>query len=46
MNKKEITQLILNIAWNGLEAMEEGGGLTLKTYLHNNQVVLAIKDEG
>ncbi|WP_348982270.1 PAS domain S-box protein [Desulfosporosinus sp. FKB] len=46
LNRKEITQLILNIARNGLEAMEEGGSLTLKTYLYNNQVVLAIKDEG
>ncbi|MDP4127792.1 MAG: PAS domain S-box protein [Bacillota bacterium] len=46
LNRKEITQVILNIARNGLEAMQEYGCLTLKTYLQDNQVVLAIKDEG
>ena len=43
---KEIRQLILNIAKNGLEAMEPGGILTVKTYEQNNHVVLAIADNG
>ncbi len=43
---KEIRQLFLNIAKNGLEAMEPGGILTIKTYQENDCVVLAIADNG
>jgi two-component system, sporulation sensor kinase E len=46
LNMKEITQLILNLARNGLEAMEKGGCLTLESYLQGKNVVLAITDEG
>lgn len=46
LNRKEITQLVLNLTRNGLEAMQEGGCLTIKSYLENGKVVLAIKDEG
>lgn len=46
LNAKEITQLILNVARNGLEAMEERGCLTIKSYLKDDKVVLAITDEG
>lgn len=46
LDEKEISQLVLNIALNGLEAMKSGGKLTLKTYPENNAAVLEIKDEG
>lgn len=43
---KEIQQMILNLALNGLEAMTPGGKLTIKTYCEQDEVVLAIQDEG
>lgn len=46
LNVKEITQLILNLARNGLEAMQEKGCLTLESYLQHDQVVLVVEDEG
>ena len=46
MNEEEIRQLVLNLARNGLEAMPAGGTLTLKTYSDDNQIVLAVKDQG
>lgn len=46
LNEKEIRQLILNLVRNGLEAMDHGGKLTIKTYLHNGEVVLAVHDQG
>lgn len=46
LNGKEISQLILNLIRNGLEAMEERGALTINTYVTDNKAVLAIKDEG
>ena len=46
LNKKEIRQLILNFVKNGLEAMSPGGNLLIKTFVTEEQVVLAISDEG
>ena len=46
LNTNEISQLILNLTHNGLEAMEERGCLTVKSYLQDGNVVLAIADEG
>jgi len=46
LNAKEISQMILNLTRNGLEAMQERGSLTLKSYLEDNNVVLEIADEG
>ncbi|MEK4028555.1 MULTISPECIES: PAS domain S-box protein [Bacillaceae] len=46
LDEKEISQLILNLSLNGLEAMDPGGKLTLKTYTEKNTVVLEVKDEG
>ena len=46
LNDKEIYQLVLNLARNGLEAMKACGCLTIKTYLEDDKVVLAIEDEG
>ncbi len=46
LNAKEISQIILNLTRNGLEAMEERGCLTLESYLQDSKVILAIEDEG
>lgn len=46
LDEKEIRQLILNIALNGLEAMTSGGRLTIKTYDKKDYVYLDIQDEG
>lgn len=46
LNANEITQLVLNLSRNGLEAMLESGCLTVKSYMGNGKVVLAIADEG
>ncbi|SPF51670.1 PAS domain S-box (fragment) [Candidatus Desulfosporosinus infrequens] len=46
LNGKEISQLVLNLTLNGLAAMLERGCLTIKSYLQDGTVVLAIVDEG
>lgn len=46
LDEDEIRQLILNLTKNGLEAMQPGGNLTIKTFSDGENVVLAVKDEG
>ncbi|OKL37853.1 hybrid sensor histidine kinase/response regulator [Domibacillus mangrovi] len=46
LDEKEISQLILNLSLNGLEAMNAGGQLLVKTYTENETVVLEIQDQG
>lgn len=46
LDEKEIRQLVLNLVRNGLEAMSSQGTLTLKTYIEDEYVVLAIRDQG
>lgn len=46
LDRKEISQLVLNLTRNGLEAMGERGCLTVKSYQQDNMAVLAISDEG
>jgi len=46
LDEKEIRQCVLNLVRNGLEAMSEGGTITISTYREEEAVVLAIKDEG
>jgi len=46
LNEKEIRQLLFNLVRNGLEAMTEGGTLTISTQRCKQTVVLAIKDQG
>lgn len=46
LNKKEIHQLLLNLVRNGLEAMDRGGVITLRTYLEGEEVVLSVQDQG
>jgi PAS domain S-box-containing protein len=46
INEKEIRQLILNLVRNGLEATNQGGNVTISTYTQNNEVILAVQDDG
>ena len=46
LDGKETRQLLLNLVRNGLEAMSPGQKLTIRTYLENGEVVLAIQDQG
>ncbi|NLO21305.1 MAG: PAS domain S-box protein [Syntrophomonadaceae bacterium] len=46
LDNKEIRQLILNLARNGLEAMEAGGTVTIKTYSEGPDIILAVSDQG
>lgn len=46
LDEKEIRQMILNLARNGLEAMDKGGMLKIKTFMINDEVILSIKDQG
>lgn len=46
LDSKEISQLVLNLCRNGLEAMQNHGSLTLHTYVEDDQVVLSVRDEG
>lgn len=45
-DQKEIRQLILNLARNGLDAMPEGGTLSIGTEIAPQGVRLVVKDEG
>lgn len=46
IDKNEIHQLIHNLVRNGLEAMPQGGLLTIKTYQEDDSAVLAVEDQG
>jgi signal transduction histidine kinase len=46
VDEKEIRQLVLNLVRNGLEAMSPGGLIKISTYSEENEVVLAVKDNG
>ncbi|MBJ6362817.1 ATP-binding protein [Paenibacillus sp. GCM10012307] len=46
LNEKEIKQLILNLARNGMEAMGHNGRLLLRTSLKPNNVQLQVSDNG
>lgn len=48
LDAKEIRQLILNLARNGLEAMDQGKTLSIRTYADTakQQVVLYVQDQG
>lgn len=46
LDEKQIRQLILNLVNNGLDAMEPGKNIYIKTFTYDNTVVLAVQDEG
>ncbi|MCZ8514522.1 PAS domain S-box protein [Paenibacillus filicis] len=46
LDEKEIRQLILNLALNGLEAMEAGGQLSISTCCEGDCVMLEVGDQG
>lgn len=46
LNDKEIRQIILNLTRNAFDAMNEGGCIHIETFLEDNEVVMAISDEG
>lgn len=46
LDEKEISQMVLNLVKNGLEAMPPGGSLEIETFEDNSDVVLAVRDEG
>ncbi|WP_350019541.1 ATP-binding protein [Priestia flexa] len=45
-NKNEFNQVLLNIMKNGIEAMQDGGKLSVSIDVKDNQVQIAIKDTG
>ncbi|MDP4161364.1 MAG: ATP-binding protein, partial [Bacillota bacterium] len=46
LNDKEIRQLLLNLIQNGLESMDTGGCLDIKTFVEGGEVVLKVRDQG
>lgn len=46
LDENEIRQLILNLVRNGLEAMQDNGSVTVKTWREKDQVMLSVVDEG
>lgn len=46
IDTNEITQMILNFARNGIEAMPLNGCLTISTFMDGKDIVLSIRDEG
>ena len=46
IDTNEITQLVLNFARNGLEAMPPDGCLTINTFMDGQDIVLSVRDEG
>ncbi|MEN6348623.1 MAG: PAS domain S-box protein [Syntrophomonas sp.] len=46
MDENEIRQLILNMTRNSIEAMANGGTLSIGTKVHDNHIVLFVKDDG
>lgn len=45
-NEHEIREAILNIILNGIDAMESGGRLSLKTYDRGDKIYIEIEDNG
>lgn len=46
IDKNEIRQLLLNMINNSLDAMDSGKTVQISTFVENEKVILAIKDEG
>ncbi|MFD0589865.1 nitrogen regulation protein NR(II) [Paenibacillus sp. GCM10027627] len=46
LNDREVKQMLLNLARNGMEAMEEKGVLRIKTAYEDGEISVHISDEG
>jgi two-component system, sporulation sensor kinase C len=46
LDETEIRQLLLNLVRNGLESMQQGGCVTIKTYGEGSLVTLEVRDQG
>lgn len=46
LNEKEIRQILLNFIRNGIEAMPNGGIITIRTSLADGKLVLSVQDNG
>ena len=46
LDEKEIRQLVLNLVNNALEAMPEGKAVIIRTYTKDENVILAVQDQG
>jgi len=46
IDKKALRQLIINLVNNGLESMPPNGSVIIRTFVENDNVVLAVQDEG
>lgn len=46
LDHKEISQLILNLVNNGMEAMTSYGCITIRTFTEKEEAILAVQDQG
>ncbi|MBP2642588.1 MAG: sasA 14 [Firmicutes bacterium] len=46
LDENEIRQLLLNLVRNGIEAMPNGGNLTIGTFTDDSSVILSVSDQG
>lgn len=46
LDENEIRQLLLNLVSNSVDAMPDGGKLTIRTFVEDHNVILSINDQG
>jgi nitrogen-specific signal transduction histidine kinase/ActR/RegA family two-component response regulator len=46
LNSDEIHEALLNISFNSVEAMPDGGDITFKSYMEDSNICVSIKDTG
>jgi len=46
LNSDEIHEALLNISFNSIEAMPDGGDITFKSYMEGANICISIKDSG